>query len=370
MRAAHRTTTLELRDARTLPDRRRRLARSWTLGGRVVWSPDARIADRRASRAQGLAPDRGRQRCGAAARPATRSPAGRGIPAAHCVDGDGSRGALFPVAPAGLHWRPAVRPGSRREDRRVKEIKPDEYRVALTPAGRARARRARPRGARRDAAPAWARASPTTPTSRRARSSPAPTTSGRAAEMVVKVKEPLAAEYPRIRPGPDAVHLPAPGAGAGADAGAARLGRDRHRLRDGRDRRPPPAAARADERGRRPAGAADRRALPREAARRPRRAARRRRRACRRRGSSCSAAASSAGTRRGSPSAWRPTCGCSTARSTACASSTRCSTAARRSRCRTAAGRGGRRERRPRDRRGARARRARAEARDARACSA
>ena len=38
------------------------------------------------------------------------------------------------------------------------------------------------------------------------------------------------------------------------------VGRDLHRLRDGRDRRPPAAAARADERGRRPARAADGRA--------------------------------------------------------------------------------------------------------------
>ena len=50
------------------------------------------------------------------------------------------------------------------------------------------------------------------------------------------------------------------------------------RVRDGRDRRPPAAAARADERGRGPAGRPGGRALPRAAEGRPRPAARRRRR--------------------------------------------------------------------------------------------
>ena len=51
----------------------------------------------------------------------------------------------------------------------VTEIKADEYRVALTPAGARELVARGPRGAGRGAAPAWARASPTTPTWRPAR---------------------------------------------------------------------------------------------------------------------------------------------------------------------------------------------------------
>ncbi len=39
------------------------------------------------------------------------------------------------------------------------------------------------------------------------------------AELVLKVKEPQAEEVELLRPEPDAVHLPAPGAGARADRG-------------------------------------------------------------------------------------------------------------------------------------------------------
>ena len=77
-------------------------------------------------------------------------------------------------------------------------------------------------------------------------------------------------------PGAHAVHLPAPGPGPRADALAGRVRRDLHRLRDRRGRARPAAAARADERGRRQDRDAGGRVHAREAARRPRHPARRR----------------------------------------------------------------------------------------------
>ena len=82
-----------------------------------------------------------------------------------------------------------------------------------------------------------------------------------------------------VRPAPrrpDAVHVPPHRRRRAADACAARLGHHRDRVRDGRDAQPPSAAARADERGRGPAGAADGRLVAREGARRPWHPARRR----------------------------------------------------------------------------------------------
>ena len=74
----------------------------------------------------------------------------------------------------------------------------------------------------------------------------------------------------------DPLHLPAPGSRSRTDRGPLQLGRDLHRLRDGRGRQRRPAAARADERDRRPAGDPVRRVLPREADGRPGHPARRR----------------------------------------------------------------------------------------------
>ena len=54
--------------------------------------------------------------------------------------------------------------------------------------------------------------------------------------MIVKVKEPQAAEVARLRAAPHALHLPAPRARPRADARARRLRRDLHRLRDRRGR--------------------------------------------------------------------------------------------------------------------------------------
>ena len=58
-----------------------------------------------------------------------------------------------------------------------------------------------------------------------------------AAEMILHVKELQPTEIEMLRPGPAALHLPAPGARPRADPRALRLGRDRDRLRDGRGRR-------------------------------------------------------------------------------------------------------------------------------------
>ena len=118
------------------------------------------------------------------------------------------------------------------------------------------------------------------------------------AELLLKVKEPIEPEYRAPARRARALHVPPHRRRRAADASARRLGRHRDRLRDGRDRRPPPAAARADERGRRPARAADGRVGAREGARRARHPAQRPARACRRPRSSCSAAASSGSTRR------------------------------------------------------------------------
>ena len=151
-----------------------------------------------------------------------------------------------------------------------------------------------------------------------------------AADMIVKVKEPLDPEVARLRPGPDPVHLPAPRAGAGADARAVRVGRDVHRLRDRRGLARAAAAARADVGDRRAARDAGRRVHAREAARRPRRAARRRPGRRRRERDDHRRRQRRAERGRASRSEWARTCSSSTSRSTACASSRRSSAAAAR----------------------------------------
>ena len=54
-------------------------------------------------------------------------------------------------------------------------------------------------------------------------------------DLVLKVKEPIAEEYHRMRAGPGAVHLPAPGRVEGVHRRAARPQGHRHRVRDRRD---------------------------------------------------------------------------------------------------------------------------------------
>ena len=157
------------------------------------------------------------------------------------------------------------------------EIKADEYRVALTPAGvreladaghevvrperRRRGLGDRRRGLRARRAP---------------RSCPTPTPCSREADMIVKVKEPQPRGGRAPRAAPRAVHLPAPRARPRADARADGVRRDLHRLRDRRGRARPAAAAGADERGGGQDRHAGRRLHAREAARRPRHPARRR----------------------------------------------------------------------------------------------
>ena len=122
----------------------------------------------------------------------------------------------------------------------VKEIKPDEHRVALTPAGAVELRRRGhevlvERGAGEGSAlpdsayeavgaqigsvdEVWSNS-----------------------DLVLKVKEPLPQEFDRLRDGLvlfTYLHL---AADDDAHSGTARERRDLHRLRDGRDRRPPAA---------------------------------------------------------------------------------------------------------------------------------
>ena len=156
------------------------------------------------------------------------------------------------------------------------EIKTDEYRVALTPAGRARARRRRPRGVRAersrrgilDLRRGLRRPGRDDPARRRRgvrRGDPdrqgqgAPAGRGRAA---------AAAPHP--------VHLPAPRRRRDADPRPDGVRRDLHRLRDGRGHARAPAAAGADVRGRRQDRHPGWRVHAREAAGRPRHPARRR----------------------------------------------------------------------------------------------
>ena len=142
------------------------------------------------------------------------------------------------------------------------------------------------------------------------------------AEMILGVKEPQPEEVGDAAAGPPALHLPAPGARPRAHARARGVGRHLRRLRDRGRRARPAAAARADERGgrqdRHPGG----RVLPGAPARRARRAARRRAGRGRRDRDGHRRRGGGARTRPSSRSAWRPTSSSTTATSTACASST------------------------------------------------
>jgi alanine dehydrogenase len=123
----------------------------------------------------------------------------------------------------------------------VKEIKPDEYRVALTPAG---ARELVERGTTSLVEPARATAARSRRRLPRRRRVPRLGRGGLGeAELLLKVKEPLPDEYPRLREELvlfTYLHLAASEelTRALADSGA-RL----RRLRDGRDRQPRAAAA-------------------------------------------------------------------------------------------------------------------------------
>ena len=100
------------------------------------------------------------------------------------------------------------------------EIKADEYRVALTPAG---VRELTERGHEvliQAGAGEGSAIADADYEAQGARIVPDAEAVFGEAELILKVKEPQPEEVALLRPGPDAVHLPAPGAGARADAAA------------------------------------------------------------------------------------------------------------------------------------------------------
>ena len=140
----------------------------------------------------------------------------------------------------------------------VKEIKADEYRVALTPAG---ARELVQRGHEvlvETGAGEGSSFADDTYEAVGARTAPVDEVWAEA-DLLLKVKEPLPSEYPLLRPGARPLHLSPPRRERGADPRARRERRRVRRLRDGRNGRPRAAPARADERDRR-AGSPRRRA--------------------------------------------------------------------------------------------------------------
>ena len=156
----------------------------------------------------------------------------------------------------------------------AKEIKPDEYRVALTPAG---ALELINRG-HEVVIEESAGAGSAFPDDAYERVGARIALGRRGLGRVRPPAEGEGADRGRVRAaarGADPLHVPAHRRRRAAHARARRLRRHGGRLRDGRGR-PRAAAARADVGGRRPARAAGGRVLPREAVRRPRPAARRR----------------------------------------------------------------------------------------------
>ena len=263
------------------------------------WSPRA---SPRPIRGSGIGASRTtRGRCSSSASATCRSRATRtaegwreacdGLPLSHMGRGPDEDPAFFAAAFAAGRLASTARDRGRvRPPMRIgvaKEIKPDEYRVALTPAG---ARELVQRGhevARRDAARARAARSRTTRTRRVGARIGSVDEVWDGAELVLKVKEPIAGRVPAAARGPRPLHLPPPRRRRAADR--ARSSRAAspcvaYETVETDDRRA--AAARADERDRRPARRPGRRVLPREAARRPRPAARRRRRRRARQGAS------------------------------------------------------------------------------------
>ena len=142
----------------------------------------------------------------------------------------------------------------------AKEIKSDEYRVALTPAG---ARELVQRG-HEVTVETGAGEGSSFPDAQYeaigARIAPVDDVWGES-ELVLKVKEPLAAEFPRLREGLDALHLPPPRREQGADRRRSSRAARRcvaYETVETDERRA--AAARADERDRRTPRRAGRRA--------------------------------------------------------------------------------------------------------------
>ena len=165
-----------------------------------------------------------------------------------------------------------------------KEIKADEYRVAMIPVGveeltRARAHRA-DRGRGRAGQRHHRRA--VRGGRRRDRRRRPPTIWARA-DLIVKVKEPLPPEWPLTAAGPDRLHLLPLRRRRGADpGGASTAGITAIAYETIRDAAGQPAAADADERGRRPDEHPGGGEVPRAAPGRARHPAGGRARACRR----------------------------------------------------------------------------------------
>ena len=134
----------------------------------------------------------------------------------------------------------------------AKEIKPQEYRVALTPAGARELVRRGHEVVVETGAGVGSQFDDAAYESTGARIASVDEV-WETAELLLKVKEPIAIEYPRLRDGPRALHVPAHRRRRTAHARTRRQRRHGRRVRDRRDRRPPAAAAGADERGRGPA---------------------------------------------------------------------------------------------------------------------
>ena len=134
-----------------------------------------------------------------------------------------------------------------------KEVKPDEYRVAMMPVGAEELIAGRARGARREPTPASAAGSPTRITSRSGRrSSPTAAEVFDQADMIVKVKEPQPAEIGHVPAGADRLHLLPLRRRRGADRRRAwRAGITAIAYETIKDKQGHAAAAHADERGRR-----------------------------------------------------------------------------------------------------------------------
>ena len=152
------------------------------------------------------------------------------------------------------------------------ETKNNEFRVAITPAGVAELTR---RGHEVFVQAGAGEGSAITDADFKAAGAQLISTADRVwadADLLLKVKEPVPAEYAPAAARPDPVHLSAPGRVARLHRGAAGIRHDVDRLRDGPDRRRRTAAAGPDERGRRSALRSGRGLSPDAHPRRPRRA--------------------------------------------------------------------------------------------------
>ena len=134
----------------------------------------------------------------------------------------------------------------RREDRRRQGDQARRVPHRADAGRRARADQPRPRGDRSRRAPGWAARFRTSAYERVGARDRLGRRGLGPSDLLLKVKEPIAAEYGAAARGPDALHVPPHRGRRAADARARRLGRHGGRLRDGRDGARRAAAARAD----------------------------------------------------------------------------------------------------------------------------